>query len=70
MRRAQVRARVNFSAELQLKYMMFHRAMLVLKTSRAFCNTPDAGKTFKTFVCVQRAIIRMQNAFVDKVRVL
>ena len=29
----------------------------------------DAGNTFKTFVCVQRAIARMQEAFWDKLRV-
>ena len=39
----------------------FHKAMLVVvgKTFSAFSCTPDAEKTFKTFVCVQRAIKRM-----------
>ena len=46
-------------------------AMLVdvKEPCRFFWKTTDAGNMFKTFVCVQRAITRMQNAFLDKVRV-
>ena len=68
----------RLNIEKTSKFVIFHfftrvaEPMLVdvKKPCKLTGKAPDARSTCKTFVCVQRAIARMQEAFVDKVRVL